>query len=72
MTKEQQRAMLDASKAKAQAESGREVQEQSGTAQHPMLRTVPLGMDRDKRLFWKLQTAAVFTGMPQLPPLNCM
>lgn len=29
---------------------------------HPALRTLPLGEDRDGRLFWKLQTGTLFTG----------
>lgn len=62
MTLEQQRALLDAARAKAQAETVGDLQAVSSALMHPVLRTLPLGSDRDNRLFWKLQTAGIFTG----------
>ena len=55
--------MMDAAKAKVELEAAGEHQ-QAGSAgqEHPMMRTVPLGQDREGRLFWKLQSSAVFAG----------
>jgi len=53
--------MMNTARAKVQAEAAQE-QDDATNAAHPSLRTLPLGQDRDGRLFWKIQTSAVLTG----------
>lgn len=54
--------MMSTARAKVQAEAAQELEDPTAAAAHPSLRTLPLGRDRDGRLFWKLQTSAVLTG----------
>lgn len=68
LTVEQQRELMETARAKAAASSGVEASE--GTAAvHPILRTLPLGQDRDGRLFWALQSSAILTGATPRPLL---
>lgn len=63
LTIEQQRKLMEAAKRKAApalCTNGDDVD-----AADPVLRTLPLGCDRNGCLFWKLQTVAVLTGLLQ-------
>lgn len=60
-TLEEQKEMMDAMKPQAE-----ELVTDDGmdrTVEHPVMRLLPLGQDRDGCLFWKLPSNAIFTGL---------